>query len=439
MANNGVVVVDLIAENGEGAIWNLTLIPVCIQLVCMGRLVQLLMRGVALFRALVIHSRRQLRSSIVFQYQMEMRCNLGMLLFFSVKMEPRRLMLSNFIRMIQMQNTVEKQKSKGKNQTRGEVDVDGFTMVRNKKKLAQKSANQVWIHKVVQKDAGSTSGIVKEKETTMGANPEQSVVQSTQGIETEVACDVTMAQGVENDAPKGYRESDKLKDATSNFQTVEIKMERTKHIDDPSAPPSGGSVHDPVKGDILDSMNKAFTNTKAKSGRLNTTPFSLLMDLEEEGSYLHGLHGDSSQETQSVASDVASDHEELTENVEKDFVVDENKKPKTEGSFGNRLQQQKSKNWSKLKKLILLKRSIKALEGFRKLKPQTPERKILINETEEERVELRRQMMDERKKVEQWMLDYAVQHIVTKLTPARKKRVSMLVEAFKAVVPLPKI
>ncbi|KAJ9544034.1 hypothetical protein OSB04_023741 [Centaurea solstitialis] len=148
----------------------------------------------------------------------------------------------------------------------------------------------------------------------------------------------------------------------------------------------------------------------------------------------------SSQETQSVASDVASDHEELTENVEKDSaVIDENKKPETEGSFGNRLLQQKSKNWSKLKKLILLKRSIKALEGFRKLKPETRERKVLVDETEEERVELRRQMMDERKKAEQWMLDYAVQHIVTKLTPARKKRVSMLVEAFEAVVPLPEI
>ncbi|KVI03476.1 Calmodulin-binding domain, plant, partial [Cynara cardunculus var. scolymus] len=154
---------------------------------------------------------------------------------------------------------------------------------------------------------------------------------------------------------------------------------------------------------------------------------------------LPDIPDNSSQETQSVACDVSSDHEEHTENVEKGLVFDENKKPEIVGSFGNRLQQQKSKNWSKLKKLILLKRSIKALEGFRKLKPQTPERKILINETEEERVELRRQMMDERKKAEQWMLDYAVQHIVTKLTPARKKRVSMLVEAFEAVVPLPDI
>ncbi|CAH9102647.1 unnamed protein product [Cuscuta europaea] len=83
----------------------------------------------------------------------------------------------------------------------------------------------------------------------------------------------------------------------------------------------------------------------------------------------------------------------------------------------------KSKNWSKLKRLMLLKRSITALQSARK----------------PEKVELRNQMIDERNKAEQWMLDYAVQNIVTKLTPARKRRVAMLVEAFEAVVPLPQV
>ncbi|CAH9068781.1 unnamed protein product [Cuscuta epithymum] len=83
----------------------------------------------------------------------------------------------------------------------------------------------------------------------------------------------------------------------------------------------------------------------------------------------------------------------------------------------------KSKNWSKLKRLMLLKRSITALQSARK----------------PEKVELRNQMIDERRKAEQWMLDYAVQNIVTKLTPARKRRVAMLVEAFEAVVPFPQV
>lgn len=103
------------------------------------------------------------------------------------------------------------------------------------------------------------------------------------------------------------------------------------------------------------------------------------------------------------------------------------------------LVQQKSKNWSKLKKLILLKRSIKALEDVRKLNPKPSQQIPLTSDPEEEKINLKQQMMDERKKAEQWMLDYAVQHIVTKLTPARKRRVAMLVEAFEAVVPLPEV
>ncbi|KAG8372045.1 hypothetical protein BUALT_Bualt12G0025800 [Buddleja alternifolia] len=100
----------------------------------------------------------------------------------------------------------------------------------------------------------------------------------------------------------------------------------------------------------------------------------------------------------------------------------------------------KGKNWSKLKKLILVKRSIRALEKARKDKPQwVPSFPQTSGPGEPEKVDLRRQMMDEKRKAEQWMLDYAVQHIVTKLTPARKRRVSMLVEAFDAVVPLPEM
>ncbi|KAK1427087.1 hypothetical protein QVD17_15770 [Tagetes erecta] len=150
------------------------------------------------------------------------------------------------------------------------------------------------------------------------------------------------------------------------------------------------------------------------------------------------LHPDDnySQDSQSVASDIPSNQQAL---AKKDDNQDT--KPTTEGSLSmtTKLQHQKSKNWVKLKNLILLKRSIKALEGFRKVKSQTVQREAMISDPEDEKVELRRQMMDERKKAEQWMLDYAVQHIVTKLTPTRKKRVSMLVEAFEAVVPFPEI
>lgn len=100
---------------------------------------------------------------------------------------------------------------------------------------------------------------------------------------------------------------------------------------------------------------------------------------------------------------------------------------------------QKVKNWSKLKKLMLLRRSIKAMEKARELKLQSQLLLSLPSDPQPEKIDLRQQMIDERNKAEQWMLDYAVQHIVTKLTPARKRRVAMLVEAFEAVVPLPAV
>ncbi|KAK2967359.1 hypothetical protein RJ640_027636 [Escallonia rubra] len=164
-----------------------------------------------------------------------------------------------------------------------------------------------------------------------------------------------------------------------------------------------------------------------------------------------------SSDAQSTASDIAPDPELLekcdgdsgTRGVEAADSLEEEKgtaaetvtSPKEDriatSVVRNKYVQQKSKNWNKLKKLILLKRSIKALETVRKLNSRPPEQLPLARDPEAEKVDLRRQMVDERKKAEQWMLDYAVQHIVTKLTPARKRRVAMLVEAFEAVVPLP--
>ncbi|XP_050375568.1 calmodulin binding protein PICBP [Argentina anserina] len=55
-----------------------------------------------------------------------------------------------------------------------------------------------------------------------------------------------------------------------------------------------------------------------------------------------------------------------------------------------------------------------------------------------EKVDLRHQMLDEKKNAEEWMLDFAIQQAVTKLAPARKKKVALLVEAFEKVMPVPK-
>ncbi|KAM3234539.1 hypothetical protein T459_13603 [Capsicum annuum] len=170
---------------------------------------------------------------------------------------------------------------------------------------------------------------------------------------------------------------------------------------------------------------------------------------------------DDSSDTQSVTSDIIPDQElseaegevnnsststesltslDMTEGGK--MLDQETKDPKEERALpliANKPETQKSKNWSKLKKLILLKRSIKALEKARKFNPRAPQLLPVRPNQEPEKVALRHQMTDERKKAEKWMLDYAMQNLVTTLTPARKKRVAMLVEAFEAVVPLPEV
>ncbi|GJX11907.1 mitochondrial-processing peptidase subunit alpha-like protein [Tanacetum coccineum] len=61
-----------------------------------------------------------------------------------------------------------------------------------------------------------------------------------------------------------------------------------------------------------------------------------------------------------------------------------------------------------------------------------------VPDPDAETVDLKHQTMDERKNAEEWMVDFALQQAVTTLAPARKKRVSLLVEAFEKVLPIPK-
>ncbi|KAK9128898.1 hypothetical protein Syun_017695 [Stephania yunnanensis] len=77
-------------------------------------------------------------------------------------------------------------------------------------------------------------------------------------------------------------------------------------------------------------------------------------------------------------------------------------------------------------------------EELRKLNWQEPHFLPMDPDLESEKVDLKHQMMEERKNAEEWMLDYALRQTVNKLAPARKKKVALLVEAFEMVVPLPK-
>ncbi|XP_062173991.1 calmodulin binding protein PICBP [Alnus glutinosa] len=84
------------------------------------------------------------------------------------------------------------------------------------------------------------------------------------------------------------------------------------------------------------------------------------------------------------------------------------------------------------------KGNIKDEEELREFNPREPNYLPLVPDPEAEKVDLRHQMEDERKNAEEWMLDYHLQKAVTKLAPARKRKVALLVEAFETVMPTSK-
>ncbi|CAI8583704.1 unnamed protein product [Vicia faba] len=93
--------------------------------------------------------------------------------------------------------------------------------------------------------------------------------------------------------------------------------------------------------------------------------------------------------------------------------------------------QNTSNNWQSLAKN---KRIIQDDEEMRMIKPRKPNFLPLVPDPKPEKVELRHQMIDDRKNAEEWMLDFSLRQAVTKLAPARKKKVPLLVEAFETVM-----
>ncbi|KAE9585251.1 hypothetical protein Lal_00017990 [Lupinus albus] len=122
------------------------------------------------------------------------------------------------------------------------------------------------------------------------------------------------------------------------------------------------------------------------------------------------------------------------ENTELEHEITEEQE-ETAPKEGNKSNQQLTKSWSNLRKVILLRRFIKALEKVRKFNPRGPRYLPIEPDSEGEKVNLRHQDMLERKGTEEWMLDYALQRVVSRLTPERKRKVGLLVEAFETVMP----
>lgn len=87
---------------------------------------------------------------------------------------------------------------------------------------------------------------------------------------------------------------------------------------------------------------------------------------------------------------------------------------------------------------IARRNDTKESEESREFNPRPPNFLPLEPDPDAEKVDLKHQMMDDRKNAEDWMLDFALRRAVDKLAPARKRKVALLVEAFETVIPISK-
>jgi len=74
-------------------------------------------------------------------------------------------------------------------------------------------------------------------------------------------------------------------------------------------------------------------------------------------------------------------------------------------------------------------------EQMRPFKPKPPNFLPAATGPEAEKVDLRHQMVEDRRTAEEWMVDYALRKAVKKLARAQKRKVEMLVQAFETVLP----
>lgn len=98
-------------------------------------------------------------------------------------------------------------------------------------------------------------------------------------------------------------------------------------------------------------------------------------------------------------------------------------------------ERQMSKSLSKLRKMFVTAKFIKAMERMKKINPRRPQYLSADPASENEKVNLRHLSMNEKKNTEEWMLDNALRQVISRLDPDQQRRVAQLVEAFETVTP----
>ncbi|XP_060217492.1 uncharacterized protein LOC132644863 [Lycium barbarum] len=149
-----------------------------------------------------------------------------------------------------------------------------------------------------------------------------------------------------------------------------------------------------------------------------------------------------SKTNEDYTSHQAEDETENANNVKEDPTTDASlekvnqiKDKKTQAKYD--LSEELSESNRNLRG-IERRKDTKETKELREFNPRPPNFLPVEADPDAEKVDLKHQMMDDRKTAEDWMLDFALRRAVDKLAPARKRKVALLVEAFETVIPTSK-
>ncbi|CAI0374788.1 unnamed protein product [Linum tenue] len=142
--------------------------------------------------------------------------------------------------------------------------------------------------------------------------------------------------------------------------------------------------------------------------------------------------GDNKNNTSASMEQVQQEQRKLEAEISNDSQGD-----KAEAKVGNKSGQKRLNGWSNLKKIMLMKRFVKAMEKVKNYNYTHKPRGQSIEQDEEaaEMVNLRPQSIGQKKNSEEWMLDYAIQKVISTMAPAQKRKVALIVQAFETVAP----
>ncbi|KAJ6778828.1 CALMODULIN-BINDING PROTEIN-RELATED [Salix koriyanagi] len=149
----------------------------------------------------------------------------------------------------------------------------------------------------------------------------------------------------------------------------------------------------------------------------------------------------SEDEQLNILTSYDSDRDSIVQEQEKLRLKADNafEREKAQSRVESKSNHQMPKGWSNLKKILILKRFVKALEKVRNFNPRKARYLHAEAEPGSEKVHLRHQTFEERRNSEEWMLDHALQQVISTLAPAQKRKVALLVQAFETVTPLTEV